>query len=192
MERSLRELHTDRIDVLLIHRPDWLTSAEETARGLQAVQAIAQAPGVARLAFGSLDFMLDLDVPADSLMLDMAAAQIALASRAAGLPAPVAGVTPALDAAQVSADMAQARSLGFGAKMCIHPGQVAAVLTALAPTAAELAWAQRVLQQVEQHGLGAIAVDGKLVDRPVWLLAQSLVNEAQQSAALPAGEKVTP
>ena len=37
VERSLRELRTDRIDVLLVHRPDWLTSAEETARGLQRV-----------------------------------------------------------------------------------------------------------------------------------------------------------
>lgn len=37
VERSLRELSTDRIDVLLIHRPDWLTSAEETARGLAKV-----------------------------------------------------------------------------------------------------------------------------------------------------------
>lgn len=37
VERSLRELRTDRIDVLLIHRPDWLTSAEETARGLLKV-----------------------------------------------------------------------------------------------------------------------------------------------------------
>ena len=37
VDRSLRKLHTDRIDVLLIHRPDWLTSAEETARGLHRV-----------------------------------------------------------------------------------------------------------------------------------------------------------
>ncbi len=37
VERSLRELRTDRIDVLLIHRPDWLTDAEETAQGLQAL-----------------------------------------------------------------------------------------------------------------------------------------------------------
>jgi predicted oxidoreductase len=37
VERSLKELHTDRIDVLLVHRPDWLTSAEETARGLLSV-----------------------------------------------------------------------------------------------------------------------------------------------------------
>ena len=37
VDRSLKELHTDRIDVLLIHRPDWLTNAEETARGLLQV-----------------------------------------------------------------------------------------------------------------------------------------------------------
>lgn len=155
----------------------------ETARGLQALQAIAQAPGVARLAFGSLDFMLDLDVPADSLMLDMAAAQIALASRAAGLPAPVAGVTPALDAAQVSADMAQARSLGFGAKMCIHPGQVAAVLAALAPTASELTWAQRVLQASAAAGGAALQIDGKMVDRPVLLRAERLLARAARVAS---------
>ena len=155
----------------------------ETARGLQAVQAIAQAPGVARLAFGSLDFMLDVDVPADSLMLDMVAAQIALASRAAGLPAPVAGVTPALDAAQVSADMAQARSLGFGAKMCIHPAQVAAVLAALAPTASELAWAQRVLQASAAAGGSALQIDGKMVDRPVLLRAERLLARAARVAS---------
>lgn len=37
VDRSLSELHTDYIDLLLIHRPDWLTSAEETARGLLRV-----------------------------------------------------------------------------------------------------------------------------------------------------------
>jgi predicted oxidoreductase len=37
VDRSLRELCTDHVDVLLVHRPDWLTSAEETARGLERV-----------------------------------------------------------------------------------------------------------------------------------------------------------
>lgn len=37
VDRSLTELETDRIDVLLIHRPDWLTRADDTAAGLSAV-----------------------------------------------------------------------------------------------------------------------------------------------------------
>ena len=46
VERSLRELRTDRIDLLLIHRPDWLTSAEETAQGLAAVIATGKVRAV--------------------------------------------------------------------------------------------------------------------------------------------------
>lgn len=46
VDRSLRELRTDRIDLLLIHRPDWLTSAEETARGLTAVVAAGKVRSV--------------------------------------------------------------------------------------------------------------------------------------------------
>lgn len=153
----------------------------ETARGVMALLDITAAPGVTRLGFGSLDYMVDLDIPAGSPALDFAAAQIAIASRAAGLDSPVAGVTPDLDAARVSADMVQARALGFGAKMCIHPSQVAAVQTALAPTATELAWAQRVLQVWRTSGGGAIQLDGKMVDRPVVLKAERIVALAAKS-----------
>lgn len=175
----------------------------ETARGLLALHEIAKAPGVTRLAFGSLDYMVDMDIPSlrqestlgknegeevhgnamggtSNIALDFAAVQIAIASRAAGLPAPVAGVTPELDAARVTADMLHARSLGFGAKMCIHPSQVAAVRAALQPSAQELAWAQRVLQAWAASAGGAIQVDGKMVDRPVVLRAERIVASAEQ------------
>ena len=153
----------------------------ETARGMVALQEIAGSTGVNRLAFGSLDYMADLDIPADSPALGIAAAQIAVASRAAGIASPVAGVTPDLDATRVSADMAQARALGFGAKMCIHPSQVAAVRAALVPTEAEVAWAQRVLQTWAASAGGAIQLDGKMVDRPVVLRAERIVALAAQS-----------
>lgn len=153
----------------------------ETARGLLAVQGIAAAPGVARLAFGSLDYMADLDLPAHSVALDYAAAHIAIASRAAGLPSPLAGVTPELDAARVSADMLAAKALGFGAKMCIHPAQVAAVHAALAPSTQELAWAQRVLQAWAASAGGAIQLDGNMVDRPVVLKAERIAAQASRT-----------
>ncbi|WP_029528335.1 HpcH/HpaI aldolase/citrate lyase family protein [Polaromonas glacialis] len=153
----------------------------ETARGVMGLPGIAAAPGVACLAFGSLDYMVDLNIPADSLALDFAASQIAIASRAAGLNSPVAGVTPALDAAQVSADMRHARSLGFGAKMCIHPAQVAAVRAALAPSAEERAWAQRVLQAWQACSTGALQLDGKMIDRPVVLKAERIAAQAART-----------
>lgn len=147
----------------------------ETARGMVALNDIAKTPNVHRLAFGALDYMVDLDIPADSPALGFAAAQIAIASRAAGLPAPVAGVTPALDAAQVSGDTMAARSLGFGAKMCIHPTQVAAVRQAFAPSAIELDWATRILQIWRASSGGALQLDGKMIDRPVVLKAERIL-----------------
>ena len=153
----------------------------ETARGMVALQEIAGAAGVTRLAFGSLDYMADLDIPAGSPALEFAAAQIAVASRAAGIASPVAGVTPDLDATRVSADMKEPRALGFGAKMCIHPSQIAAVRAGLAPTTVELAWAQRVLQAWAASTGGAIQLDGKMVDRPVILKAERIVAWATRS-----------
>lgn len=157
----------------------------ESARGLLALNDIASTVGVTRLAFGSIDYMADLDIPPDSPALIHAAIQMAVASRAAGLPSPVAGVTPGLEGLQVSVEAAQARRLGFGAKMCIHPAQIAAVRAALAPTAEEMAWAERVLQAWGPETSGAIQVDGKMIDRPVVLKAQRIAAQAKLSGQTP-------
>ncbi|MDP1530053.1 MAG: CoA ester lyase [Rhodoferax sp.] len=148
----------------------------ETVRGVLASMVIAQARQVDRLAFGSLDYLLDLDLPGPGFALDAAALAIAMASRAANLPPPVAGVTPELDAGQVRSDLSHARALGYGAKMCIHPTQVAVVREAFTPDAQTLAWAQRVLTQWQQsNGAGVIQVDGKMVDKPVLLRAERIL-----------------
>lgn len=154
----------------------------ETVRGVQAASSIAQAPQVERLAFGSLDYALDLDLPGPGFALDWAATSVAMASRAADLPPPVAGVTPELDAQQVLANLAHARSLGFGAKMCIHPTQVGTVREAFRPDAASLEWAQRIVAAWQQaNGAGAIQVDGKMVDKPVLQRAERILAQAGQS-----------
>jgi citrate lyase subunit beta/citryl-CoA lyase len=71
--------------------------------------------------------------------------------------------------------------LAFGAKMYIHPTQVTAVRSALAPSAEELAWAQRILQAWEVSGTGAFQLDGKMVDRPVVLKAQRIAAQATRT-----------
>lgn len=153
----------------------------ESAQGVLASVALAGAAGVQRLVFGTLDYALDMGLEgelATTLGLDAAAAQLALASRAAGIAPPVAGVTPALDdEALLLAELARARAHGFGAKLCIHPRQVAAIHRALAPSAEELAWAQRVLAAAaDAHG--AVQLDGRMVDKPVIERARRIVARA--------------
>ena len=99
---------------------------------------IAASPGVQRLVFGTIDYALDMDLQgelASTVGLDAAASRLALASRAADIAAPVAGVTVAIDdETQLRADLTRARAHGFAAKLCIHPKQIAAVHALLAPS----------------------------------------------------------
>ncbi len=147
----------------------------ETARGVLNAEALAAADGVQRLVFGTIDYALDLGLSGDPIGFDLAANRLALASRAAGLPAPVAGVTPDItDPTPLLADLQRARAHGFTAKLCIHPKQVALVHDALRPSTAEIDWAERVIAAM--HGAaGAVQVDGRMVDKPVLQRAHALL-----------------
>ena len=110
--------------------------------------------------------------------LSHAASRLALASRLAGLDAPVAGVTPQVDdEARLLADLAWARRHGLQAKLCIHPRQVSAIHAALAPSARALDWARRVLQ-ADAASPGAAQLDGRMIDRPVVRQAMRLLQRA--------------
>lgn len=148
----------------------------ETAAGLAQARAIAAVPGVARLAFGSVDFCADLGSAQLREVLLPARFELVLASRLAGLSAPIDGVTVQLDDPQISAeDAAHARDLGMSGKLCIHPKQIAAIRSAFAPSQADLDWAKRVLAS----GEGAFSMDGAMVDEPVRLRARRLLAHAK-------------
>jgi citrate lyase subunit beta / citryl-CoA lyase len=152
----------------------------ESARGLAAAEEIAAAPGVVRLVFGTLDYALDLDLEIDDASdgLSYAAGRLAVASRCAGIATPVGGVTPQLgDEARLLADLAWSRRHGLGAKLCIHPAQVAAIHAALAPTTQAVERARRVLE-ADAGSPGAAQLDGRMIDRPVVLAARRTLARA--------------
>lgn len=143
----------------------------ESAEGLAAARSIA-AGGAARLVFGSIDFCADLGVAHDRDVLLPVRSELVLASRLAGIAAPVDGVTVALDdPAACEDDARHARRLGMTGKLCIHPRQIDAVQRAFLPSAAEITWAQRVLAS----GDGAVSVDGAMVDEPVRIRARAIL-----------------
>ena len=147
----------------------------ESAAGLAVLDAIAICPGVTRLVFGNLDFQADAGMACapDEAELQPVRLALVLASRRAKLAPPVDGVTPGTgDALQVQLDAERSRRGGFGAKLCIHPTQVAPVNAALAPTEAELDWARRVLEKNRSAGGGVFSLDGRMVDAPVLRLAR--------------------
>ncbi|HVO90722.1 MAG TPA: CoA ester lyase [Casimicrobiaceae bacterium] len=162
----------------------------ESAQGLWNAFDIARCACVERLLFGSIDFQLDLGIGGDDEELVHARSQIVLVSRVARLQRPVDGVTTALDdPEQLRRETLRARRYGFGAKLCIHPKQVGVVNECFAPTPDEIAWANRVVEAASRAAGGAVAVDGKMVDRPVILQAEDILRDAEMLRTIvpPAG-----
>jgi citrate lyase subunit beta/citryl-CoA lyase len=86
------------------------------------------------------------------------------------------------DAAGLAHEAAQARRDGFTGKLAIHPDQVAAINAAFSPTAAEVAWAERVVAAfAATPGLGVTSLEGQMLDRPHLVQAQRLLDLARRN-----------
>ena len=147
----------------------------ETAIGLDQLKQIANSNQVIRLALGNLDLQADLGMICDpqETQLQTARYQIVLASRLAQIAPPIDGVTPSTDdEARIQDDAERAKRMGFGGKLCIHPKQVPTVKNAFMPSEQEILWAQKVIEAIQTSQGGAVKLDGRMIDRPVVLLAQ--------------------
>lgn len=145
----------------------------ESARGLWdlARGLLRSPPGVSvRLAFGALDYALDLGIePTGGAQAELlhARSEIVYLSRAQGYAPPVDSVHPGLaDPKAVEMSARSGRAMGFAGKLAIHPAQIAPIHDAFAPDAERVAWARRVMAAVAL-GAGTVQVDGAMVDRPV-------------------------
>lgn len=159
----------------------------ETALGLHRAHDLAATPGVARLAFGAVDFALDTGAAHDDLALLYARSALVVASRAAGVPPPVDGVTVALDDPEAAgSDAASARRLGFAGKLCIHPRQIPAVNAAFSPSGDEVDRARRIVARVGDGA--ATRLDGEMVDLPVLERARRVLRQAELWSTPPQGD----
>lgn len=155
-----------------------LVAIIESAAGVHHAHELAATPGLDRLAFGAVDYAVDLGLGPDPRALDHARSVLVLASKVAGLPAPADAPSLAIkDEAQLRLDATLSRNFGFGGKLCIHPAQLAQVVAAYSPSSDDLAWAHRVVQVAAE---GAAQIDGKMIDRPVIEQARKMLERAEQ------------
>ena len=85
------------------------------------------------------------------------------------------------DEAGLKAECLAARRSGFSAKMAIHPAQLAAINEAFSVSAAERAWAERVIAAFAANpDSGTLALDGKMIDKPHLVLARRLLGLSQE------------
>jgi citrate lyase subunit beta/citryl-CoA lyase len=164
---------------------DWgglpLIAIVETAAALRRAFELASHPDVEALMLGSVDLGAELSLRprAGGAELLFARSSLVVDSAAAGILPPVDGVEVELDDLdRLEAEARLARSLGFGAKACVHPRHLAALERAFAPSPEELGWAKAVLAAYDSalgEGKGVASAGGQMVDRPVAERARRLL-----------------
>ncbi len=146
----------------------------ETARGVVDAVRIAEHPAVAALALGDSDLRSELG--GGDAVLDHARLVALFAARAAGLPAPMASVYPAIrDADGLASDTRRLAALGLWGRMAVHPAQLPVIAEVFAPTAEEVAWAQEVLSALASGAGVATLTSGEMIDPAMRGRAQRIL-----------------
>ncbi|HUN96323.1 MAG TPA: CoA ester lyase [Bradyrhizobium sp.] len=175
----------------------------ETALGMVNVDALAAAhPLVSALHLGVGDFAASIgarsteigasppayrltgsasegypEAPLDLFAYPMM--RVLVAARAFGLRAIDGPCGAFRDARATASTAAKAAAMGFDGKQVIHPSQIASTREAFIPTAEERAAAKRALAALEEatrQGLGAVTVDGKMIDYANVRMIQRLLS----------------
>jgi citrate lyase subunit beta/citryl-CoA lyase len=161
-----------------------LTIATESAA---AVLALTAAPARhARLighSWGGEDLMADLGAlakgPAPGVYDDtfkFARTVNLMASIAAGVIAFDTVYPDIRNIDGLRAESQDAKRMGYGGKIAIHPDQVAINHEVFTPTAQEIDWATRVIATFDANpGAGVLTLDGKMLDRPHLVLARRVM-----------------
>jgi malyl-CoA/(S)-citramalyl-CoA lyase len=176
----------------------------ESAMGVADVEAIARASERNEaLHFGMSDFAASIQsratgiggfIPEYGVLADrqadgqrpfhfgdpwhFALARIVVAARAAGLRAVEGPYGDFGDPEGFIAQAKRAAALGCEGKWAIHPSQIGPANAIFSPRPEEIAQARRIIQALEEgarKGLGAVALDGKMIDRVSARQAEGLL-----------------
>ncbi|MBT69194.1 MAG: CoA ester lyase [Acidimicrobiaceae bacterium] len=157
----------------------------ETVSGLVNALEIAKHPQIKWCYFGAEDYVTDLGGVrrTDNREVLLARSQISQATRLAGIHAIDMVVSDFKDEKRFIEEAAEARSLGFTGKLCIHPDQVNLANKAFRPTEEELEWAQEVVKEFEkaiERGEASIAIGSEMIDEPIYKRAQTTIKMSRQ------------
>ena len=164
----------------------WLMPILESALGIEnAFEVALAAETVVALTIGLEDYTADLGVVktqagAESLY---ARTRLVNAARAAGVQA-IDSVYGDVGNVEGLREWAlRSRALGFEGMGCIHPRQIEPIHEAFAPTPEEIDKALKIVaafDDAQAKGLGVVRLGTRMIDPPVVLRAQRLVENARR------------
>lgn len=156
----------------------------ETALGVADARELLAHPVIDAAYFGAEDFIADMGgvrTP-DNAEVQYARSQVALAGRLAAKLVIDQIVADFRDDERCGRECRDARAMGYGGKLCIHPSQVAIAHDAFTPSNEEVDRARRMLvayAEATAGGVASIAFEGQMVDEPVAIQARRILSLAE-------------
>lgn len=153
----------------------------ETNEGLEQCHAIARASQrVASLLFGGVDLAADLRLEPNWEGLLYGRSRVVHAAASAGIDVLDVPYLHFGDTAGLEAEAEASKRLGFGGKAAVHPSQIPIINRCYSPTPAQVAEAERVVAAFAAQESGVVALDGKLVERPILRTMHRILAIAQR------------
>jgi|TARA_B100001964_G_scaffold235349_1_gene295311 citrate lyase subunit beta/citryl-CoA lyase len=190
VEKHLSETETEYgLEVGGISLLIWI----ETAKGLSNVTKIFSASErIKWAAFGAEDFCADMGILRDTDMeinanesnLIHPRSSIAIAAKVAEIHAIDTPYTSYKDKEGLLSEVKLAKAFGYRGKFAIHPDQVKIINESFYPNDEEIRWANKIVSAAKRSnksGIGAIGVDGKMIDTPVILRAENILKLISKS-----------
>ncbi len=167
-----------------------IMAAIESALGVVNAYDIATAsPRMMGIALGAEDYCANLKTQrskgGDELRL--ARETIVVAARAAGIDALDTVYSNLNDMETFRNEVEFIKTLGFDGKSIINPRQIEVVNEVFAPTEKEIEKARAIvaaIKEAEKKGSGVIALNGKMIDKPVVIRAQRTIDLAKASGII--------
>lgn len=152
----------------------------ESAQGIANLESIAKSKGLMAVSFGRLDISNELNLSngsqAEQDFFNQLRIKMLLASSINGLDAPIESVyTDFKNEYGMQATANYASDLGFSGMLCIHPSQVVIANSAFKPSDRQLAFATQVTEHYQRTGDRVFAINGVMVDLPLILQCQKLL-----------------
>ena len=150
-----------------------LFAAIESARGVvNAYRIASSSERLVGIAFGAEDFVTNLHTHRSKPGTELFTArqEILLAARAAGLHAVDTVFSDITDDEGFREEVQLIKNMGYDGKSVINPRQVGIVHSIYMPSVQEIKTARKIIRAIERaeaEGSGVVAVDGKMIDKPV-------------------------
>ena len=190
---EIRELEAEiekwETELGCLGRTQIMAAIESTLGVINAYEIATASKRMMGIALGAEDYCANLKAQRtpEGMELLQARQTIVVAARAAGIDALDTVYSNLNDMETFRKEVELIKTLGFDGKSIINPRQIEIVNEVFAPTEKAIEKAKTIIaaiKEAEKRGSGVIAVNGKMVDRPVVIRAQRTIDLAIASGIM--------